>query len=159
MTRQLRGLTIGAGAIAALAALLGFSGVLDPVHAALFGCLLFAALGLRSAGFDHSQADWPTRRQVNRAGARNAVSDLAWQVFDTDRRVRGSVVKRVRELATARLALLGVDVADPAQWPEVERLLGAKTVAGLASDQPPTARALQTWLDAIDQLDPERTIR
>ncbi len=156
MTRQSRGLAIRAGVIAALCALLGLGGVLDPTHAALLGCLLFAVLSLRSAS-DQVDAGWPARRYTNRAGARNNVSDLAWQVFDTDRRVRGNVVQRVRGLAVARLASLGIDAADPAQQAEVERLLGPRVAAGLASDQRPTARTLQTWLDAIDRLDPERT--
>ena len=157
MSTEARGRLVWAGAIAVLCALLGFGGVLDPVHAVLFGCLLFALISLRSVASDQLDADWPSRRYTNRAGARNSVSDLAWQVFDTDRRVRGNVVQRVRNLAAARLASLGVDATDPAQRPQVERLLGPRVAAGLAADQRPTARTLQTWLDAIDRLDPERT--
>jgi hypothetical protein len=87
------------------------------------------------------------------------VSDLSWQVFGEDRRASDRIVRRARDLAAARLALLGVDPADPARRGEVERLLGASVVAGLASGQRPTARTLQTWLDAIDRLRDERTTR
>lgn len=78
-------------------------------------------------------------------------------MFDTDGQVRGRVVDRVREIAAARLAALGVDAEDPAQRGEVERLLGARVSDGLTSGQRPTPRTLQTWLDAIEQLDERNT--
>ncbi|MCW5953061.1 MAG: hypothetical protein KIT69_12465 [Propionibacteriaceae bacterium] len=159
MTPTVRGLLVRAAIIAAIGAWLGFGGVLDPIHAALLGCLGIAAVLLRSGPPDQPDTDWPTRRFTNRAGGRNAVSDLAWQVFDSDQRVRRQVVQRVRELATARLAALGVDADDPGQWAEVARLLGPRVASGLASDRRPTARTLQTWLDAIDRLNHERTLR
>lgn len=157
MSGSIRGQLVQAGVIAAISATLGFGGILDPVHAALFGCLLLAGLALRGHASGLPDLDWPTHRFSNRAGGRNGVSDLAWQVFDTDRRMRRQVVQRVHELAAARLALLGVDAGDPAQRPEVERLLGPRVAAGLASGERPTARTLQIWLDAIDRLNHERT--
>ena len=93
------------------------------------------------------------------AGGRDTVSDLSWQVFDENRRASARIVRRTSDLAAARLALLGVDATDPAQRDEVERLLGTSVAAGLTSNQPPTARTLQTWLDAIDALGDERTTR
>lgn len=143
---------------ATIGAALGFGGILDPAHAVLLSCLLFAGLSLQTGQPDELPVEWPARRFTNRAGGRNGVSDLAWQVFEADGRVRRQVVQRVHGLATARLALLGVDVDDPAQRTEVERLLGPRVAAGLASDRRPTARTLQLWLDAIDRLNPERTL-
>ena len=87
------------------------------------------------------------------------VSDLSWQVFDHSRRVDAAVADRVHHLAVARLAMLGIDATDPAQWPEVERRLGPAIASGLAHDERPTARTLQLWLDAIDRLSDERTTR
>lgn len=152
MRPQLRHFLVRAGVVTAICAVLGLGGVLDPVHAVLFGCLLLAGISLWSTGSDLPGAEWPVRRFAARAGGRNAVSDLAWQVFDPDRRVQPRVVMRVRGLAAARLALLGVDANDPAQQPEVERLLGRAVAEGIASGTRPTARTLQLWLDAIDRL-------
>lgn len=159
MRTPVRRRLVRAGAIAAISALLGLGGILDPTHAVLFGCLLAAGTSLSAASSERTDPDWPTRRFTNRAGGRDGVSDLAWQVYDTDRRVRSHVVKRVRDLAADRLALLGIDADDPARRADVERLLGARVAAGLASDRRPTARTLQIWLDAIDQLNLERTTR
>ncbi|HMQ66335.1 MAG TPA: hypothetical protein PJ992_08595 [Arachnia sp.] len=144
--------------VGAIAGLLGLGGILDPAHAALLGCLVLVLLSLRSAADDRPERGWPARAVADRPGSRGGVSDLACQVFDTDSRVRGRVVERVRRIAAARLAALGVDADDPAQRADVDRLLGPRVAAGLASGQRPTARTLQTWLDAIDRLD-ERTPR
>jgi len=150
------GLIVRVAAVAVVAAALGFGGVLDPTHAALLGCLGLAAVTVSAGAAEEWTTDWPERPFESRAGGRSAVSDLGWQVFGRDRLVRGRIVDRVRGLAAARLALLGVDASDAAQWPEVERLLGARVANGLASARPPTARTLQTWLDAIDRLGNER---
>ncbi|MGC3994326.1 MAG: hypothetical protein QM779_09510 [Propionicimonas sp.] len=142
-------------AIAAVCALLGAGGVLDATHAVLLGCAGIAAVVLSAGRTEVSQEEWPDRPYASRAGGRSGVSDLGWQVFGQDRRVRPHVVRRVQELADARLDLAGAD-ADPA---DATRLLGERTVSGLASGQPPTARTLQAWLDAIDRLPDERNTR
>ena len=159
MRVSVRGLVVRALLVVALGAVLGLTGVLDPTHALLLACLLLAAVLVQARRPEPADEGWPDRSFGSRAGGRDAVSDLAWQVFDEDRRASVRVVRRVRELATARLALLGVDATDPARRGEVERLLGPRVAAGLASDAPPTARTLQTWLDAIDALTDERTPR
>lgn len=151
------GVVMGTLGVAVAAAALGFGGVLDPTHAVLLGCVGFAAVLLHAGSADQWETEWPERPFASRAGGRNSVSDLGWQVFGQDRRVREHVVERVATLAAARLALLGIDANDPAQDAEVDRLLGPKVAAGLASRRPPTARTLQTWLDAIDRLSNERT--
>jgi hypothetical protein len=143
--------------IAAVCTVLGLGGVLDRTHAALLGCLGFAAVLMRAGSADQWKAEWPGRPFASRAGGRGAVSDLGWQVFGQDGRVRPHVVERVRRLAAARLALLGVDLDDPGQSADVERLLGAQVATGLADRRPPTAHTLQTWLDAIDRISHERT--
>lgn len=150
-------LVVRLAAIVVVAAALGLGGVLDPTHAVLLGCVGLAVVAVSAGSADEWSQEWPERPFEGRSGARSGVSDLGWQVFGRERRVRGRIVERVRGIAAARLALLGVDAGDPAQWPDVERLLGARVANGLASAQPPTARTLQTWLDAIDRLGDERT--
>lgn len=108
---------------------------------------------------DEYEPSWPARQTRLRAGGRATVSDLSWQVFDHSHPVDAAVAHRVHGLAVARLAMVGVDAADPAQWPEVERLLGPAVANSLAHDERPTARTLQLWLDAIDRLSDERTTR
>jgi len=154
----LRGLVVRGLVVVALGMVLGASGVLDPTHAILVTCLLLAAVLLYARRPSPPWTTWPSRTFGLRAGGRDGVSDLSWQVFDPDRRASERIVRRARDLATARLALLGVDAADPAQRGEAERLLGVGVVSGLAADERPTARTLQTWLDAIDRLSEERKL-
>lgn len=157
MRRPLLAILMRVLGVVAVCAVLGFGGVLDPTHAVLLGCIGLAAVLLRAGAADERDIAWPDHPFASRAGGRSGVSDLGWQVFGQDGRVRGPVVGRVAALAEARLALLGVDVNDPTQAGEVERLLGPRVAAGLASGRPPTARTLQTWLNAIDRLSNERT--
>ncbi|WP_036959706.1 hypothetical protein, partial [Promicromonospora kroppenstedtii] len=42
---------------------------------------------------------------------------------------------------------------------EIENLLGTRVVAQLASRESPTARTLQTWLDAVERLGPAPATR
>ncbi len=154
-----RGLAVRGLVVVAVCAALGLGGVLDPTHAVLCASLLLAAVLLQARRPPPLEEGWPDHAFGSRAGGRDGVSDLSWQVFDEGRTASARIVRRTRDLAAARLALLGVDAGDPAQHDEVERLLGVSVAAGLASDDPPTARTLQTWLDAIDALGDERTTR
>ena len=156
MRRPWLGILVRVLGIVAVCAVLGFGGVLDPTHAVLLGCLGLAAVLVRAAGVEEWEIDWPDRPFLSRVGGRNSVSDLGWQVFGQDGRVRAQVVERVAALAEDRLALLGVDAGDAAQAGEVERLLGPRVAEGLASGRPPTARTLQTWLNSIERLGNER---
>lgn len=154
-----RGLVIRALVVVAVCAALGLGGILDPTHALLSAFLLLAAVLVQARRPPQLDEGWADHSFGSRDGGRGDVSDLSWQVFGEGRQVSARIVRRTRDLATARLDLLGVDAHDPARRDEVERLLGASVVAGLGSDELPTARTLQTWLDAIDALGDERTTR
>ncbi|PUB26204.1 hypothetical protein C8K30_106293 [Promicromonospora sp. AC04] len=95
---------------------------------------------------------WPPVAIEARAGGRHDVSDLGWSVFGRDGLITDRVVRRVRALAADRLRAHGVDPSDPAARPDAERLLGARVHRQLLSHAPPTARTMQTWLDAIERL-------
>lgn len=157
MTDSALAMTVRLGLSILVSATLGVLGVLDPTHAMLLGCGFVAVALLSSRVPDAADPGWPQLPFRTHAGGRSAVSDLSRRSFDLDGRVRPEVVARTRALAKGRLALLGVDIDDPAQHADVERLLGAPLAAGLATQQHPTARTLQTWLDAIDRLSDERT--
>ncbi|WP_454856124.1 hypothetical protein [Promicromonospora soli] len=96
--------------------------------------------------------EWPHTPLEVRAGGRHDVSDLGWSVFGRDGFVTDRVVRRIRALAADRLRAHDVDPADPDARPDAERLLGATVLRQLTSGQPPTARTVQTWLDAIERL-------
>lgn len=106
------------------------------------------------AATDAGPADpeWPETFTGARAGGRHDISDLGWSVFGRDGFVTDRVVHRIRALAADRLRAHGVDPADPAARPDAERLLGATVLRQLTSGSPPTARTVQTWLDALERL-------
>ena len=139
------------------AAALAFWNILDLWHAVAAAALAIAMSILRTAARSAEASgagdpEWPTTALAARAGGRHDVSDLSWSVFGRDGRVTDRVVRRVRALAADRLRAHGVDPSDPAARPEAERLLGAHVVLQLSSRNPPTARTVRTWLDAIDRL-------
>ncbi|MDR7380571.1 hypothetical protein [Promicromonospora iranensis] len=140
--------------VTALAAAgLVFWSVIDPAHA-YAATALAAALSILWSATDATTDDpeWPQLFVVARAGGRHDVSDLGWSVFGRDGHVTDRVVRRIRALAADRLRAHGVDPSDPDSEPDAERLLGARVVRQLKSRQPPTARTVQTWLDAIERL-------
>ncbi len=141
-------------AVAGLAAAgLAYWNVLDPWHAVAAAAVASAISILWSATeATIPDPEWPHLPIEARAGGRHDVSDLGWSVFGRDGRVTDRVVRRIRALAADRLRAHGVDPSDPAAEPDAERLLGARVLRQLKSRQPPTARTVQTWLDAIDRL-------
>jgi hypothetical protein len=135
------------------AAALVYWNVVDPWHA-LATAAVATAISILWSATDTTTPDpgWPDLHIEARAGGRHDVSDLGWSVFGRDGHVTDRVVRRIRALAADRLRAHGVDPADPAAEPDAERLLGARVLRQLKSRQPPTARTVQTWLDAIDRL-------
>lgn len=129
--------------------------VLGPWHAAA-ATALACALAVVWSATSTQVADprWPRVAVEVRPGGRHDVSDLGWAVFGRDGRVTERVVRRVRALAVDRLRAHGVDASDPDARADVERLLGARVVHQLASGEPPRARTVQEWLDAIERLGP-----
>jgi len=137
------------------AAGLVFWNVLGLSHAAA-AVALTCTISVLWAATDATTGDpeWPRTVTEARAGGRHDVSDLGWSVFGRDGFVTDRVVRRVRTLAADRLRAHGVDPADPRSRPDAERLLGATVLRQLKSGHPPTARTVQTWLDAIERLGP-----
>lgn len=144
-------ITVLALAVATTLAVLGW---VDPVHASLLAAAVIAVtLGWRRSS-GGAEAEWPPAPEEQRAGARHDVSELGWATLTRNGTVSGRVMRRVRALAETRLAMHGVDVDDPAQRGEAERLLGREVLDGLLERREPTPRTLHTWLDAIERLAP-----
>jgi hypothetical protein len=148
--RRITTVTVVAGLAAAG---LVYWNVVDPWHA-IAAAAVAVAISILWSATDATTPDpeWPDLPIEARAGGRHDVSDLGWSVFGRDGRVTDRVVRRIRALAADRLRAHGVDPSDPAAEPDAERLLGARVLHQLKSRQPPTARTVQTWLDAIDRL-------
>ncbi|GHH77539.1 hypothetical protein [Promicromonospora soli] len=153
--RRVTTVTILAGLTAAG---LVFWQILNPWHATAAAALAIA-MSILWSGTDATIDDpeWPHRASATRAGGRHDVSDLGWAAFSRDGRVTDRVVRRIRALAADRLRAHGVDPTDPAAQPDAERLLGARVLRQLLSYEPPTARTVQIWLDAIERLGPAPT--
>lgn len=145
--------------LAALAATaLTYWNILDPLHA-ITAATLTSTLSIIWSASEATTEDptWPHTTTETRTGARHDVSDLGWSVFGRDGHVTDRVVHRIRTLAAKRLTAHGIDPTDPAAHPDIERLLGPGTLRQLLSNQPPTARTVQRWLDAIEHLGPTPT--
>lgn len=129
--------------------------VVDPWHA-LAGIVLAGTLSILSGATRTTTADpeWPHQSVTARAGGRPDLSELGWSVFGRDGRVTQRVVRRIRAIAADRIRAHGIDPEDPAAHADIERLLGATVLDQLRSNRPPTARTVQTWLDAIERLGP-----
>ena len=143
-------------------ALAGFAAWLigmDTGHAAIVG-VVFVALGLVWIGVPVAPGlDWELEQRTVREGTRSNVVELSWSLQARRRGVQQSALRRVQVLATDRLARHRLDLRNPADRAEIERLLGARAYATL---QPPTRglpklRDLVECLDRLDDLDPDRT--
>lgn len=144
-------LTVGLPALAACAAL-GLTGVLDLLHAALLVVVVTTAVALWRRLDDGEEAPWPDVVHDRREGARNDVSELGWATFTRSGAVGDRVLRRVRDLAAARLAERGVELAAPDGPEAAARLLGADVVEGLAARRPVSRAEAHRWLDALDTL-------
>lgn len=142
-------LTVALPALAACAALT-LTGVLDPLHAALLVVVVTTAVVLWRRLDDGDEAPWPDVPQDRREGARNDVSELGWATFTRSGAVGDRVLRRVRGLATARLAERGVDLATPGGTEAASRLLGPDVVDGLVARRSVSRVEVHRWLDAID---------
>ncbi|MFC7878439.1 hypothetical protein [Isoptericola sp. NPDC057391] len=142
-------LTVGLPALAACAALT-LTGVLDLLHAALLVVVVATAIALWRRLDDGDEAPWPDVSRDRRDGARNDVSELGWATFTRSGAVGDRVLGRVRDLAAARLAEQGVDLAAPDGPEAAARLLGPDVVDGLVGRRPVSRVEVHRWLDAID---------
>jgi hypothetical protein len=116
--------------------------------AAVAGLLVVTRLEPRpDPGFDRPRFD-------RRHGARGEVQELAWAMVARDGRVSDRFHRRVRQVATTRLARHGLDLADPADGRAVQELVGAKafrTLTRTGSPRPKMSEVRQA-VDALDRI-------
>jgi hypothetical protein len=149
--------------LALLAAALCWYFGADAWHAILIGGVIttVGVIGLvASETPDLITIDWRSVGRPNRHGARSDVAELSWTLRGSYGRVGGPAVWRARRLARQRLAVYQLDLGNPADRPEIERLIGrrAYTVLVRGERRPPLLRTFVHCLDALDALDPTRPV-
>ncbi|PZR51987.1 hypothetical protein DNL40_14325 [Xylanimonas oleitrophica] len=158
------------GVTTATAVALCAAGWLDAPHAALLAAAVLAtALVARVSAPPEPEWDDPPRHE--RPGGRRDVSELGWAAFTRDGHVTERVLRRVRGIATARLATHQVRwdglVREPSQvlagWghgptdatthrDRALHLLDPEVVQSLETARQVDPRTLQTWITALDRL-------
>lgn len=137
-----------------LAAICWYFGA-DVWYSILFGTVLTAVgvILLRGLGPDAGTVSWRAAGN-NQQGARRDVDQLSWSMRGSYGRVDGVAVWRVQRLAAQRLALLQLDLQDPADRPRIEPLIGRRAYLLLVRGvrRPVSLRALLQCLDALDAL-------
>jgi hypothetical protein len=88
-----------------------------------------------------------------RQGARREIKQLSWTAGGQRNRLDEPVVRRLREVAVARLAARGVDLDDPRQRPQAEALLGRAGYRALFDPTGAPAAVLLRCVAALDRLD------
>ncbi|WP_028045667.1 hypothetical protein [Cellulomonas sp. URHE0023] len=116
--------------------------------AAVAGLLVLTRLDPRpDPGFDRPTFD-------RRHGARGEVQELAWAMVARDGRVSERMLRRVREVATARLARHGLDLADPADESAIQELVGSKAFRTLTRTRSPRPKMseVRQAVDALERI-------
>ena len=132
---------------------LAFSGV----HAAMTFGVAAATTVLLLALPDIHPPHWPRVSTTRRDGTRDQISALSWAFMTRDEAVSARGLQTVRETAAARLALHGVDLADPAQERAARHLLGDAAYDMLTQDAPPPTMAqVGRCIDRLAEIAPTR---
>lgn len=130
-----------------------------PVLPAAVGGLVAAVVTLLVQRLDaDDEPDWTPPGYDRRRGSRGDVQELAWSVAGRDGRAGERVLRRLRDVARVRLARHGLDLADPADAPAVERLVGGRAFMTLTRRSHPLPRVsdLQHTLEVLERLGPAR---
>jgi hypothetical protein len=146
--------------VALLVAVISWYFGADVSHSVLIGTAVgLGVVGVYgSEGLDLKSTGWRGGGGSSGAGARGDVVELSWSLRKRYGRVGDPAVSRVQQIARQRLALHGLDLSDPADRREIERLVGSNTCALLVPDgrRAPSLRSLLHCLDVLDVLDARR---
>jgi hypothetical protein len=91
-------------------------------------------------------------------GSRHDVTDLSWSLRGGFGGVGHGGERRLKQIARQRLTLCHLDLASPADRPEIEQLIGRRAYRLLVRSDPRRMRlrSLLHCLDALDRLDAAR---
>ncbi|TNC17490.1 hypothetical protein FHE66_10140 [Georgenia sp. 311] len=146
---RVAGTLAAVAAVVAVMALIGFAGV-NIALAAVATLALGTLLGHRDLGRD---VTLPGLRDAERAGHRQEAARISWSLTDSDGRVGEHGVRELRAVAAGRLRTAGID---PADADAARAALGERAWTTLTSPTPPTVRALDACLTALENLEPRR---
>ena len=139
-----------------LAVVFGVGGYLIGLPGPL-ATLLAAAIGIAGAaiaiGGSVRDDRLPDPQIDLRHGARREIKQLSWNIRGERHRLDEPAVRRLRGIATARLAAQGVDLDDPRHQAQAEALLGRSAYRVLAVPSAQPASVLMRCVAALDRLE------
>lgn len=140
----------------ALAVLLGQQALGFAFPHAVLAFVVIASLTILLVALPDIQVPrWPREATARPDGARDQVSSLSWAFMTRDELVSARGVRAVQEAATVRLALHGVDLADPAHAPAARELVGTSAYTLLTqSTTTPTMAQLGRCIDRLAAIEP-----
>ena len=129
----------------------------DAWHALLLGAavtVIVVAAGVASAASDAALPSWRASERRGADGSRNDVETMAWSLRGSRGRVGLTAERELRRIARRRLALEGLDLADPAHRQAIQALVGEQVYSILTRERwgRLSLRTLERTLDAIDQV-------
>ena len=128
---------------------------LDLAHAVLVLVVAAAVTIMLVAQPSIHAPQWPREPVDRRDGARDRISALSWAFMTRDERVSVRGLQAVRDAATVRLALHGVDLDDPAHADAARELLGTGPYTILtAQGPPPSMDQLGRCIDRLAAIEP-----
>jgi hypothetical protein len=135
MRREALRRPLGAAVVALLLAAAGFVLGLSWWNSLALGLAAVAAYGLRRPPDVNTDEDWPDRGERADKGARREVARLSWSLQGFESRVERASVRRLRRIATGRLAERGLTLTAPADAAACRQLLGDRSYALLSTDE------------------------
>jgi hypothetical protein len=128
----------------------------DLVHALVIGIAMAVVVVVAQTVDAVPDPGWESEPTPDRHGARGELATLSWTMVGRDGRAGERVLRRVRAVATGRLARLGLDLADPADADAIRALLGARAWAVLAATagRPPRLADVEHTVARLEHLEP-----
>lgn len=141
---------------------LGWAVGLDLSHAAALAVAAVILVELRKVSWFTEDEGWPERDLgPTDQGVRRDIARLSWGMDGFQSRVDRASVNRLRGVAVARLARLGVDLDDPSDREQARALLGAPSYGLLISGTTdlPTFAVFAAAVTAVEQLNDKELTR
>ena len=142
--------------IAAVVAVVVKSAGLDVEHAAFVGVAIavvaVAFLAMRGGG---ASTAWLPDDRRERDGSRLEIAALSWSLLGRGGRVSEGALRRLRSVATGRLARHGLSLTDPHDDDAIRALLGDTAWAVLTTRaHMPARRQFEECIRALERADP-----
>lgn len=145
-------IVLSAAAVAVLAKVVGF----DVEHAVFIGIAIVVVvvsfLAMRGGG---ASTAWLSDDRRERDGSRLEVAALSWSLLGRGGRVSEGALRRLRSVATGRLARHHLSLADPRDEEAIRALLGTTAWAVLTTRaHMPGRREFEECVRALERADP-----